>query len=132
MASPDKLSIVVFSGTPEKIHYAVAMASAAAATGKAVTLFFTMDGIKGLLAEGKPERPDWTTFDTDLAGKGLGTFAELSAACVEMDVTFMVCEMGLRAIGVEMSELRDDIAFREGGIVTFLSDASADGAMLFV
>ena len=44
----------------------------------------------------------------------------------------MVCEMGLRAIGMESAELRTDVPYQAGGIVTFLNDASADGAMLFI
>ena len=38
MAPPDKLSFVVFSGDYGRIHYALVMASAAAAIDKAVTL----------------------------------------------------------------------------------------------
>ena len=40
---PDKLSIVVYSGKFDEVHYALVMASAAAAVGRPVTLFFTMD-----------------------------------------------------------------------------------------
>ena len=39
---PEKLSIVVFSGDFDKIHYALVMASAAAAIDIPATLFFTM------------------------------------------------------------------------------------------
>jgi hypothetical protein len=44
----------------------------------------------------------------------------------------MVCEMGLRAVGLEGQPLRDDIPLEEGGVVTFLNDASNDGAMIFI
>ena len=40
--------------------------------------------------------------------------------------------MGLRAIALEAAALRDDVPYREGGLVTFLTDASATGAMLFI
>ena len=56
----------------------------------------------------------------------------LLSACVEMDVAFMVCEMGLRARGLEAMPLRDDVPVRPGGLVTFLNDASKDGAILFI
>ena len=42
--SPRKLSLVVFSGSFEKVHYALVMASAALASGREATLFFTMCG----------------------------------------------------------------------------------------
>ena len=44
----------------------------------------------------------------------------------------MVCEMGLRALGIELSDLREDVALTSGGLATFLADASAQGAMVFV
>jgi hypothetical protein len=40
--------------------------------------------------------------------------------------------MGLRAKDIKRSALRDDVAFVEGGLVTFLNDARADGAILFI
>lgn len=127
MASPDKLSIIVHSGDYDRVHYALVMASAAAATGKPVTLFFTMEGTRALT-------PGWADADKErsYAAKGIGTFEELLTACVELEVSFMVCEMGRRAVNLTPGELRTDVPVAEGGAVTFLNDASRDGAMLFV
>lgn len=127
MASPDKLSIIVFSGDYERVHYALVLASAAAATGKAVTLFFTMEGTRALT-------PGWADPKKEkaCADKGIGTFEELLQACVELDVAVMVCEMGRRAADIEPTDLRDDVPVTEGGAVTFMNDASRHGAMLFV
>ena len=44
----------------------------------------------------------------------------------------MVCEMGLRAEGMEGELLRDDIPLQQGGVVTFLNDASKDGVLFFI
>ena len=140
--SPDKLSVVVFSGEFEKVHYALAMASAAAAIGRPATLFFTMEGAVALLAPGSDGVPSWRrlTAKAGTAGRaddvfqrqGVARFEELLAACVELEVIFMVCEMGLRALGLEGAALRSDIPITAGGIVTFLNDASRTGAMVFV
>ncbi len=142
--APDKLSIVVFSGHYDKVHYALVMASAAAAVNRPVTLFFTMLACRALKAAGKDGIPAWrelplseeegTGGDKDDAygAMKLATFEELLEACVQMGVTFMVCEMGLRAVGLEGKPLRDDIPLEEGGVVTFLEDASKDGAMIFI
>lgn len=138
---PAKLSVVVFSGTYERVHYALVMASGAAAVGRKATLFFTMDACQALLAEGgwrwlpvegTSEAPDAAHMDADFEAKGVGTFEELLAACVEMDVTFMVCEMGLRARGLENATLRSDVPITTGGVVTFLNDAEKDGAVVFI
>ena len=44
----------------------------------------------------------------------------------------MVCELGLRAEKLGRGDLRDDIQITEGSAVSFLSDASENGAMLYV
>ena len=136
--APDKLSIVVFSGDFERIHYALAMAAAAASQDRPTTLFFTMGAIHALA----PRRDDgslgWTALagaverDAEFASRGVGGFEELFDACIGLDVRIMVCDMGLRAMGLTRDSLRQDFKYHSGGIVTFLNDASADGAMLFI
>ena len=127
MASPDKLSLIIQSGDFDRVHYALVMASAALATGRPVTLFFTMEGTRALI-HGFADVPQ----ETMLAQKNLATFEELIAACSEMDAKFMVCEMGLRATGINRHRLRTDIDITDGSAVSFLGDASADGAILYV
>ena len=123
------------------MHYALAMASAAAAMNKPVTLFFTMAAIRALTKHGGWRElpagdlsPGETGGDQDSAmtGKGLAGFEELLEACIAFKVKVLVCEMGLHALGLAKSELRDDVAYEEGGIVSFLADASAGGATLFI
>lgn len=127
MASPDKLSLIIQSGDFDRVHYALVMASAALATGRPVTLLFTMEGTRALI-HGFADVPQ----ETMLAQENLATFEELIAACSEMDAKFMVCEMGLRATGINRPRLRTDIDITDGSAVSFLGDASADGAILYV
>ena len=140
---PDKLSIIVYSGEFDKVHYALALASSAVATNQAATLFFTMGACRALVRAGADGTPGWHTLgagpgqtpaeiDRDYARLGVATFDELFSACVELGVRFIVCEMGLRAAGITPEDLRDDLTIDTAGIVTFLGDASKDGAMLFV
>ena len=135
---PDKLSIVVFSGDFERVHYALAMAAAAAAVDRPTTLFFTMESIHALAPRRADGRHGWTALpgaaerEAEFAERGVGGFEELFAACVSFDVRIMVCDMGLRAMGLTNESLRQDLRYHSGGIVTFLNDASAEGAMLFV
>jgi len=144
VSGPDRLSLIVFSGTFEKVHYALVLAASAAAIGRPATLFFTMDACRALLKPGKDGAAAWRhlplesgtgeggTVDDGYAAKGVATFEELLMACVEMNIQFMVCEMGLRAMGLDRAALRDDVPLQDGGVVTFLNDASSDGAMMFV
>ena len=142
-ARPDKLSLVLFSGSFDKVHYALAMAAAALAVNTPVTLFFTMGATRALLAE-DDKGPGWRHLlpaedgldaliaDAALTAKGLGGFEELLSACTALGAQVMVCEMGVRALGLEFSQLRPDVDVTPGGLVTFLGDASKSGAMLFI
>lgn len=124
---PEKLNLIVFSGEPEKVHYAFVLASGAAAIDLPVTLFFTMEACRAIGAAA-----DWEAFDANCRAKGVATFTELREACVALGARFLVCEMGLKAIGMERNELRGDLPIEIGGVVTFLNGASARGSMLFI
>ncbi len=132
MASPDKLSFVVFSGDYGRIHYALVLASAAAAIDKAVTLFFTMDGARALLAKDAPGAPDWSGEEAANVAKGIATVEEMLLACVELGVVFMACDMGLKACDIDRAGLRGDIEIGHGGAAAFIRDASRHGTILFV
>ena len=146
--SPDKLSIVVYDGHFDKVHYALVMASASAAVGRPVTLFFTSAACRALRRADDDGEAAWRAMplsagvgeegqrggdlDDSFSSKGIATFEELLEACVLLEVKFMVCEMGLQAVGMDGVPLRDDIPLDPGGVVTFLKDASKDGAMIFI
>jgi peroxiredoxin family protein len=142
-ARPDKLSLIVFSGEFDRVHYALATASAALAIGMKVTLFFTMGACRALAKPKGDETLGWRdlragtglsagAFDDGLKARGIGHFEDLLAACVALGARFMVCEMGLKAIDMPAGELRPDVPIDQGGLVTFLTDASASGSMMFV
>ena len=140
----EKLSIIVYDGHFDKVHYALVMASGVAAIGREVTLFFTMSACQALLKPGPDGRPGWASMPlSNAAGDGaswdaccrernVANFEELLEACISMKVRFFVCEMGLRALEISREELREDIPIEEGGVVTFFTDASHNGSMVFI
>ncbi len=147
MATEAKLGIIVFSGDYDRVHYALITAAAAAATDRRVTLFFTMDATRALLdtgADGADGAPGWaalaagadgisaTARDAAHGAKGIATFEELLAACIELGVTFMVCETGLKALDLTAAALRPDVPVKAGGVVSLLAAVGRDGAMLFI
>lgn len=145
MTGPDSLSIVVFSGGFDRVHYALVIASAAAATSRRVTLFFSGRALRALLCEDRAGVPAWHGLDPaddgsapeardrSFAAQGLASFEELLEACVALGVTVMACEMGLRALGVPAgTPLRPDVPIATGGVVTFLNAVTPNGASLFV
>lgn len=141
---PSKLSIVVFAGQFDKVHYALVMASAAAAIDTPVTLFFTMEAVRNILKPGADGEQSWASqtttmcletgadMDAGFKERGVADFETLLAACRDLGVRFMVCEMGLKALDLKRADLRTDITVELGGVVTFLNDASKDGSVIFV
>ena len=137
------LNFVIVSALYERVHYAMVMASAAVATGRKVRLFFTMGALKAL-TRGTQERPGWHSLssasgglnpmdqDRAFAESGIATFEELLQATAALGGELMVCEMGMRAIGLSHGDLRSDVAIAQGGVVTFLEAVEGSGPILFV
>jgi predicted peroxiredoxin len=67
--------------------------------------------------------------DDDFKERGVGDFETLLSACVELGVRFIVCEMGLRAQGIDPATLRSDVACEIAGIVTLL-EVTPSGAQI--
>jgi peroxiredoxin family protein len=132
------LELLLVSGTFERAHYALAMASAAAALDRPVTLFVTLAGARAFLAPDEHGRPAWANLpvapglagpeaadgaqlDASYRAHGVAGFEELLEACLALGVEFMVCEMGLRALRLEAAKLRKDLPFRPGGLASLLA-----------
>lgn len=140
VSPPDKLSLLVLSGDFERVQYALVVASAAAAIGTPVTLFFTNQALSSLAGEGS-DGGGWRSLpgaggrtggaiDDERRARGVAGFEELLGACADLGVRFIACEMGLRAIGLDAAALRRDVPIEVAGVVTFIADASATGTML--
>lgn len=117
------LSIIVRRGDYESAHYALALASAALATNKPAVLFFTMEGIRALMGP-PPALDEWDRDALNIA-RGVGDFETLLQACVEFKAKFIVCEMGLRSLGIDRTQLRADVPFTIAGIVTLLEETKS-------
>jgi peroxiredoxin family protein len=133
----ERLSVLLLSGTFDRAHYALSIASTAAALERPATLFVTLGASRALLAEDEQGRPGWAglPLSADLAdlevgdgaaldarnrSRGVAGFEELLQACVALGVEIMVCEMGLRALGLDAQALRRDVPIRAGGLATLL------------
>lgn len=138
----EPLSIAVHAGEFDRVHYALVMASAAAASDRRVTLFFTGDAVHAV-ARGPGDAPGWHRLraapdqaaarDAGLRARRVAGFEELLAACGELGVRLIVCEMALRAADLDPNAgvLRPDLELEIAGVVTFLNQG-AGGALLFV
>lgn len=136
------LSVVVYDGHYDKVHYALSIAAAAAAVDRPVCLFFTMDACRALMCDESGSEvwralPTTTgelggAMDQHFRNEKIASLEELLESCVELGVTVMVCEMGLKARGLAAEQLRSDVAITPGGLVTFLSGPAKNGQLMFV
>ena len=133
----ERLNVLLLSGSFDRAHYALSIASSAAALERPATLFVTLAGTRALLADDGQGRPGWASLplsadlaDADVSegasldarnrARGVAGFEELLQACVALGVEIMVCEMGLRALGLDAQALREDVPIRGGGLATLL------------
>ena len=114
------LGILLISGGHERAHYALMVATAAAALGRKVTLFATNAGCRLWLADA-PLAAD--PREALLAGRGVATLATLLDAATELGIGRIACEAGLRAEALEGAPLAEGV--QVAGLVTFLAAVGA-------
>jgi peroxiredoxin family protein len=138
LADRERLCIVLLSGSFERVHYALCMASAAAALERPVTLFVTLEGLRALVAGDAGGRPGWmdlpgvahpaaptaadgAALDARNRARGVAGLEDLLQICTDLSVEFMVCDMGLRTLGLTRAALRSDLELAPGGLATLLA-----------
>ncbi|WP_119680128.1 DsrE/DsrF/DrsH-like family protein [Indioceanicola profundi] len=133
------LAIVIHAGGYDRVHYALVLASGAAATGRPVTLFFTgralpalMDGQGWRQLDPADDGTPAAEREAVLEARRVATMEELLEACGELDVRFLACEMGWRALGVEKPVLRPGLAVETAGVVTLLGGVPPGHHLVFV
>ena len=112
-----RLGVLLLSGTHERAHYAFVVATAAAALGRDVTLLATNAGCHALLT-------DWHGLadahrETRIVARGVAGLASLREAAVELGITLIACEAGLRAEAIDPAALLPEVTV--AGVATFLS-----------
>lgn len=133
------LAAIVQSGGYDKVHYALALASAAAATGRPVTLFFTgralpalLDGHGWKLLDFSDDCTSPEARDATLARRGVATFPELLEACAELGVRFLACEMGWRALSLRDPITNPTLKVETTGLVTLLGMVPPGHQLVFI
>jgi peroxiredoxin family protein len=133
----DSLSIVLFSGTADKLHAAATLAAGAAAMDRPVNIllqYWALDAFRadrvgvdhGLaydaLAEGS-SRP--------VAGTAAIPWLETFRMAKELgEMSILACAGSLEVLGIDVTAL-DPLVDDSGGIATFLM-AAEDGQVLFI
>jgi predicted peroxiredoxin len=119
-----KLGILLRQGDHEAAHYALVVATAAAAVGRDVVLFVTNGGCRLFLSDRPIERDGREALLADRGVAGIGT---LLTAAEELGIRRIACEAGLRAEAIAAESLSSGVEV--AGVVTFLA-AIGDGQVI--
>ncbi len=114
------LGLIVLSGEYLRVHVALMTAAAAASIDRKVVFFVTMDAVPLLLHSEGWRQLDGASRDDDMKARGVADIETLLEACRALDVSFIVCESGLRATGWDAEALRDDTEIEVAGLVTLI------------
>ncbi len=109
------LGVLLISGGHERAHYALVMATGAAALGRDVTIFATNAGVRLLLAD------QVLTADPRealVASRGVAGIGVLWSAARELGIRCIACEAGLAAEGLREAALAPGV--ERAGVVSFL------------
>lgn len=110
------LGVLLLSGSHERAHYALVVATGAAALGREVALFATNAGCRLFLRDA-PLLAD--PREALLVSRGVAGIAVLMEAAIDLGIRRIACEAGLRAEGLEGAPLAPDVEV--AGIATFLN-----------
>jgi peroxiredoxin family protein len=157
----NKVSLLVFSGSLDKLLAAFIIATGAAASGMNVSLFLTFWGTSAfkksqikkfkkpifekmmgwVLPRGTDKLP---LSQMNMAGlgpelirsmmkkKNVASLEELIEASGELGVKINICEMSMGLMGILPEEIRDYPHLGYAGVATFLEEASKGKVTLFI
>lgn len=157
--SPDKKTIILFSGDLDKAMAAFIIANGAAAMGDEVTMFCTFWGLNALRRDQAPKvkkaflagmfgammprgpaRLGLSKMNFGGMGakmmrhmmtqKNVTSLADLMTSAQDLGVKLIACTMSMDVMGLTKEELIDGIEY--AGVATYLGDASQAGVNLFI
>ena len=124
LPDPRPLGILLLSGGHERAHYALVLATGAAALGREVVIFATNAGCRLFLA---PSLLLDDPREAALAARGVAPIATLLEAAAELGIRRIACEAGLRAEDLATAPLAEGVEV--AGVVTFLT-AEGEGQVV--
>lgn len=153
MKVENKASIVVFSGTLDKLLFVFNTGNACAASGMDVYLYFTFGGLIALKKDGPlgshlptEEPPENQNFSLKsmsngksieevikqaMASPGIQTLPEMLADAKDLGVKLAACGLSMEMLGISRSDLIDEVD-EVVGVATYVNEAANSSIGLFI
>lgn len=135
--SDDSLSLVLFSGTADKLHAAATLAAGAAAMGRPVNILLQYWALDAFRSE-RIEIDHGLAYDATAPGASRPVHGTASIPWLETfrmakdlgEMSILACAGSLEVLGIDITTL-DPLVDASGGIATFLL-AAEGGQVLFI
>lgn len=123
MAS-SKISVMVVSGTREKMQMAAMLASVGAVSGDEVTVFLSMNALPYFIKGHDEQAPSEGEFGKTMEGKNVPPFKDLFQSAVELgDAKIYPCSMAMDVLNAKPEDLEPYLG-EPLGLTKFLSDSA--------
>jgi len=129
--SSSKISILVVSGTSERLQMAAMVASVGAVSGTEVSVLLSMNALQFFLKSNPPNPPPEGPFGRTMAGKKVPPFKQLLQSAVELgDAKIHPCSMAMDVLGARAEDLESFLA-PPLGLTRFLADSAGGQLVTF-
>jgi peroxiredoxin family protein len=127
----NSISIVVVSGSLERLQMAGMVASVGAVSGNEVKVFLSMNALAPFRKGAASQAPAEGEFGKLLAGKKVPPFKQLFESAVTLgDAKVYPCSMAMDVLGCDTSDLEPYLG-EPMGLTKFLDDASGEQVWTF-
>ncbi|HUW98748.1 MAG TPA: DsrE/DsrF/DrsH-like family protein [Acidiferrobacter sp.] len=127
----ESLSVIVTSGTREKLQMAAMITAVAAAGGTDVAVFVSMNALLFFHKDGAPEAPPEGEVGRLLLAKKAPRFLELFEQAVELgSVKIYPCSMAMDVLALEPEDLAAYVE-KPVGLTKFLSELDGSHVLTF-
>ena len=122
--STSKLSIMVVSGSHERLQMAAMVASVGAVSGNEVSVFLSMNALQYFIKEENASAPTEGSFGEIMSQKNVPQFKTLFENAVELgDAKIFPCSMAMDVLDAQEEDLESYLS-EPLGLTKFLSDAA--------
>lgn len=122
--STSKISIMIVSGSHERLQMAAMVASVGAVSGSEVSVFLSMNALQYFIKGNDAGAPAEGTFGETMAKKNVPPFKTLFENAVSLgDAKIFPCSMAMDVLEAQAGDLEPYLS-EPLGLTKFLSDAS--------